>query len=282
MSIRKIICLSMVTVVFFLSVGNLKAQAVEDDELFKPVEIKDGVTLSILDCVASAFKNSPKIRRQKYNLDIAKSNLGIAKSQYFPVINLNAGFYNENNSDNIYYNSHYRELPSVGVSINKLVWNFGKTTAYIKMEEFYKIGAEYEFMDSLCSTLFDVKAKYYALLKSQALLQVAKNNLEINEKFLKLATSKKDVDKTTAGLNLSEAKVRYIEAENDYKNAKIDLNNAMYLDNQPDYKIKDTQTFTYQNDYAYQNKGEKNEVFANLYKTCNGTVFSLYKKNLSA
>ena len=212
MSIRKIICLSMVTVVFFLSVGNLKAQAVEDDELFKPVEIKDGVTLSILDCVASAFKNSPKIRRQKYNLDIAKSNLGIAKSQYFPVINLNAGFYNENNSDNIYYNSHYRELPSVGVSINKLVWNFGKTTAYIKMEEFYKIGAEYEFMDSLCSTLFDVKAKYYALLKSQALLQVAKNNLEINEKFLKLATSKKDVDKTTAGLNLSEAKVRYIEA----------------------------------------------------------------------
>ena len=50
----------MVTVVFFLSVGNLKAQAVEDDELFKPVEIKDGITLSILDCVASAFKNSPK------------------------------------------------------------------------------------------------------------------------------------------------------------------------------------------------------------------------------
>lgn len=31
----------------------------------------------------------------------------------------------------------------------------------------------------------------------------------------------------------------------------------MYLDNQPDYKIKDTRTFTYQNDYAYQNKGEK-------------------------
>ena len=187
----------MVTVVFFLSVGNLKAQAVEDDELFKPVEIKDGVTLSILDCVASAFKNSPKIRRQKYNLDIAKSNLGIAKSQYFPVINLNAGFYNENNSDNIYYNSHYRELPSVGVSINKLVWNFGKTTAYIKMEEFYKIGAEYEFMDSLCSTLFDVKAKYYALLKSQALLQVAKNNLEINEKYRGLGLSYQLLDYAT-------------------------------------------------------------------------------------
>ena len=32
-----------------------------DDELFHPIEIKDGSSISILDCVASAFKNSPKI-----------------------------------------------------------------------------------------------------------------------------------------------------------------------------------------------------------------------------
>ena len=40
------------------------------------------------------------------------------------------------NSDSIYYDRHYRDLPAVGVSINKLVWDFGKTTAYMKMEEF--------------------------------------------------------------------------------------------------------------------------------------------------
>ena len=128
MSTKRIVCVAMIFVALS-SVTNLQSYAIEEDELFKPIDIKDGTTLSVLDCVAAAFKNSPKIRRQKYNLDIAKSNLGIAKSQYFPVISANAGFYNENNSDNIYYNSHYRELPSVGVAINKLVWNFGKTTA---------------------------------------------------------------------------------------------------------------------------------------------------------
>ena len=259
MGIRKFAC--WVFVLLTLQVGCIKVFAIEDDDLFKPVDIHDGSVLTILDCVSTAFKNSPKIKRQKYNLDIAKSNLGIAKSQYFPVINIGAGFYNENNSDNNYYNSHYRELPSVGVSVNKLVWNFGKTTAYIKMEEFYKIGAEYEFMDSLCNTLFDVKLRYYALLRAKALQLVAQNNVEINEKFLKLAQTKRRPDIKTAELNLSESEIKLLEAQNEYKNAKIDLNNSMYLDSQPDYTIKDTHTFSYGNDYAYNEKSNRSEAF---------------------
>ena len=251
MDMKKIVCFAFLVLLLMLT-GNITLAVEDDDELFQPIEIKDGITISVLDCVASAFKNSPKIRKQKYNLDIAKSNLGIARSQYFPVINAGAGFYNENNSDNIYYNSHYRELPTVGLTVNKLVWNFGKTTAYIKMEEFYKIGAEYEFMDSLCSTLFDVKAKYYALLKAKAISQVAQNNVEISEHILKLA--KKNPDLATAKIHLSEAKIQLIDSTNAYKNAKIDLDNAMFLDNQPDYTIKNTPTFNFNNDFAYKKK----------------------------
>ena len=245
--------------------GFLKAYGQDDDELFKLVEVKDGTTLSVIDCVAVAFKNSPKIKRKKYNLDIAKSNLGIAKSQYFPVINAGAGFYNENNSDNIYYNSHYRELPSVGVSVNKLIWNFGKTTAYIKMEEFYKIGAEYEFIDSLCSTLFDIKGKYYNLLRSRALLDIAKYNVDINEKFVKLASAKEKADLTTAELNLSEAQVQYIEAVNNFNNEQVNLTNAMYLESQPEYMIQPTKTFAYSDGFAYNPKEKYSE---NFYRSC--------------
>ena len=248
---KKIFCLVLLSILFILA-GNVNTLAIEDDEdeLFNnPVTMQDGISVSVFDCVASAFKNSPRIRKQKYNLDIAKSNLGIAKSQYFPVINAGAGFYNENNSDNIYYNSHYRELPTVGVTVNKLVWNFGKTTAYIKMEEFYKIGAEYEFMDSLCSTLFDVKAKYYALLRAKALLRIAENNVKMNENIVKI--SKKNPDITTAKTHLSEAKIQLIDAQNDVKNAKVNLDNAMYLDNQPNYEIKNTPTFAFNEEFDF-------------------------------
>lgn len=262
MNMKKIFCLILITITFILAGNNSNTLAIEndEDELFNnPITIKDGISVSIFDCVATAFKNSPYIRKQKYNLDIAKSNLGIAHSQYFPVINTGAGFYNENNSDNIYYNSHYRELPTVGITINKLVWNFGKTTAYIKMEEFYKIGAEYEFMDSLCSTLFNVKEKYYKLLKAQALLQVAQNNVEINKNIVKLA--KKNPDLTTAKIHLSEAEIQLIDAQNNFKNAKVDLDNAMFLDNQLNYTIKNTPTFAFNNNFAYKSNNNNNPTF---------------------
>lgn len=260
MSLKRLILFFILLLCIFLPLGGLNVLAVEDDDLFNPVDIKDGMELSVLDCVSLAFKNSPKVRRQKYNLDIAKSNVGVAKSRYFPVISVGAGFYNENNSDNIYYNSHYRYLPSVGVTINKLVWDFGKSTAYIKMEEFYKIGAEYEFMDSLCSTLFDVKQKYYSLLKAKALLFIAEDNVKINENFVNLAQKNKDADLTTARLNLSESRVKYIEAKNNYNNARVDLNNAMYLDSQPDFTIKNTHTFAYDNEFAYGQKPSNEQI----------------------
>ena len=229
------------TLVVALVILTCSAQAIEEELFFRPIEIKDGSSINIMDCVSAAFKNSPKIKRQKYNLDIAKSKVGIAKSQYFPVLSAGAGFYNENNSDNIYYNSHYREIPNVGVSINKLIWNFGKTTAFIKMEEFYKIAAEYEFMDSLCATLFDVKAKYYNVLKEQAMGRVWQENIKINERFLKLA--KKEPDISSAKVYLSQSKVKMLDAQNGLKNAIVDLNNSMYLDGHPDYKLQNTPTF---------------------------------------
>ena len=126
-----------------LSIAQASAHGDDELEFFHPVEITKNKPLSIADCISLAYQNSPKIKRQKYNLDIAKSNLGIARAGYFPVINAGVGIYNEYNSDSIYYDRHYRDLPAVGVSINKMVWDFGKTTANIKMEKFYKIGAEY-------------------------------------------------------------------------------------------------------------------------------------------
>jgi len=249
---------------FALQIGNINAFAIEEHDhadLFKTVEVKNGSVLSVIDCVALAFQNSPKIKRQKYNLDLAKSNVGVAKSQYFPVISAGVGFLNENNSNGRDYDRYYRELPNVGVSINQLIYNFGKTTAFIKMEEFYKIGAEYEFMDSLCHALFDVKLKYYALLKAKALMQIAKNDVEINEEFVNITKNRNKEDFLTAQLNLNNAQIKYIDAKNNFKNSKLDLNNSMYLTTDTNYSISDTHTFSYNNEYSYNEVQGKSEPF---------------------
>lgn len=239
-------------VVLFFSIIPAGSHEVNDEhsEFFKTVVVKDGTNLTIAECVALAFKNSPEIKRKKYELDIAKSNLGIAKSAFFPVIGAGAGFYSQNNSNrNLDY---YKELPNIAVTVNQLVWDFGKSTANIKMEEFYKIGAEYEFMDSLCETLFNVKEKYYEMLKAQALVQIAKDNIKICEKYV--ATAKNKPDRVTAELYLKKAKFELCYLENNQRNAKVNLSNAMFLDNAVDYTISNTNTFNYDNDYGYINE----------------------------
>ena len=237
--------------------GNIQTLAHDDhddihSELFKTVVVKDGTDLNIVECVALAFKNSPKIKRKKYELDVAKSNVGVAKSVFFPVIGAGVGFHNENNTNRDVYSKYYRELPNVGVAVNQLVWDFGKSTANIKMEEFYKIGAEYEFVDSLCMTLFDVKLKYYEVLNAQALVNIAEDNVKICRKYLKIAKGK--ADKTTASVNLSKALFELAYAQTVLKNAKVNLSNAMYVDNTPQYNIKNTPTFAYNHDYGYENQ----------------------------
>lgn len=244
MSIKKIFYL-----VFVMFTVCCTAYSIDEHELYsRKVDVKQGSTLSIADCVAVAFKNSPKIKRHKYELDIAKGNLGVARSVYFPIFSVGAGFYNENNSNDIYYDRTYRNLPSVGVSLNKLIWDFGKSTAMIKMEEFYKIAAEYEFVDSICATLFDTKAKYYNVLKAQAKLNIAKQNLEFYKRFVDEATD--SIDKKSAQANVNFAKTQYLDAENDLKNAKVDLQNSMYLDKPVNFNILTTKTFGLNSDFA--------------------------------
>ena len=230
------------------------AHSIDDEhsELFKTVVVKDGTELNIVQCAALAFKNNPKIKHKKYELDLAKSNLGRAKSAFFPVIGAGVGFYNENNSNTPTFNRYYRELPNVAVTVNQLIWDFGKSTANIKMEEFYKIGAEYEFMDSICATLFNVKEKYYEVLKAQALEQIAEDNVIICKKYLEKA--KGTPDKTTAELHLSKALFELAYAQTALKNAKVNLSNAMYIENPPNYTISSTKTFDYKHDYGYEDK----------------------------
>ena len=227
----------------------------DHSELFNKIFIEKNDVLSVADCVSIAFYNSPVIKKYKYNLDLAKSNVGIAKSEYFPVIGAGVNFTNTNHSFGTEYHDHLREFPDVAVTINQLVYNFGKTTSYIKMEEFYKIGAEYEFIDSLCQTLFDVKEKYYALLLAQSKLKVEKKNFELNEQFLNMAEklAKKDklriADTSSARFNYNVARVRYLQAKHDFDNAKIDLNNAMYVIEPEEYTIRDTDTYSYKGEF---------------------------------
>ena len=268
-----------------LILAALKVYAVEEPT------VKNGDNLSLDECVSVAINNSPLIKGKAYNLQIAVSNVGIAKSSYFPSLGYDVGIYQDYNSNKNYNGSSNRELPEVNVYLSQLLWNFGKANSLIRMERFYKLAAEYEFLDSICNTIFDVKMKYNALLKAGAMVEIAKNNVLINmkntERAKKLAAKDKKykIDLTTAEIYLKEAKIKLVDAENNYNLALADLGNSLYIAPAPEFSVKKLDTFNFNDIYMPQSvlqnddsNGDKNIVEVALKSKIKKTETSKFKK----
>ena len=227
-----------------------------------PKNITDESILSIKDCISIGLQNSPIIKEHAYMIDIAKNNTNAAKSIFFPELSAHAGYTRGFNTNVDDFEKTYRELPYVGVYLKQMIWDFGKTIANIRMEEFLKIAAQYEFEDSVCSSVFEIKTHYYKLLKAKAEYEAEKTNLDIEENIVKdieklvKAGKKNNSDLSNAKTELLTIKSNLLIKEDNLKNSWEELNNAMYFQNAPNYTIYETQSFSY--------NPQKQTVFKNV------------------
>lgn len=218
------------------------------------MSVEKNAILNIKDCITIALQNSPKIKKARYNYGIAKGNLGIAKSEYFPTLGIGTGYNITDNNNN--RRSTNTNIYSAEANINQLIWNFGKTNANIKMYNFDRVAALYEFEDMVLETIFGVKTNYYGVLAAKATLDVNRANVQINERNYQRTKAyfeegiKSKIDLVNAEVYLSDSKVTLVESEKAYKNALVQLNNSMYIAFAPEYEIENTETFNFQNNYT--------------------------------
>ena len=238
--------------VILLSTG-LQAYAVQT---IQAIQIEKDSALSLNDCIKIALNNSPVVKRSIFNYDIAVSSVGVAKSAYFPSISLGVGYnqsFGERSNGRSYQS---RTLPGFDASLSQLLWNFGKTGANIRMEKFNRIAAEFDFDETVLTTIFNVKLQYYAVLAARSLMEVEKLNVQINERNYQRTLAyyeegiRSKIDLVNAEVNLSDSKIALVRAENTYKNAIVSLNNAMYVAYAPEYRIMNTETFNLDNPYV--------------------------------
>ena len=77
----------IITLILALCLTTTSVWAIEEQ-----AGIQKNAVLNIKDCVSIALQNSPKIKKAKYNYGIAKGNVGIAKSGYFPTLGVGTGY----------------------------------------------------------------------------------------------------------------------------------------------------------------------------------------------
>lgn len=218
------------------------------------IKVEQGSILSLNDCISIALNNNPAIKNARYNYGISKSNVGVARSEFFPTIGVGTGYnYNDTNTNRYATNTN---VYSVEATLNQLLWNFGRTNAHIKMQKFYLIADEYLFDNTVRETTFTVKQKYYEVLAARATVLINKAYVDINERNYQRTKAyydegiKSKIDLVNAEVTLSDSKISLIKSENSYKNSLVNLNNAMYLTKAPNYSIAGTEGFNIQDNVA--------------------------------
>ena len=217
-------------------------------------EIEKGVTLSVDDCIELAIKNSPEIQIYEQQIKMQDYKVGQSKASYFPTVGASIG-HDYGNTD-VGYRATQSKTSTARVSLNQLIYSFGKVFSQVKMQKFYKIAAEYDLQTAILNATNRVKSAYYAVLAAKANVDIQKANVQVNERqydrtkafFDEGLVSK--IDLVNQEVYLSDAKIGLVSAENLYQNSIVNLNNAMYVVNAPEYNIENTETFNFKNNYA--------------------------------
>lgn len=239
---RKIL---LITFILLLSC-QYRAEAIE--------EITKGATLSVDDCVELAIKNSPQIKIYEKYIEMQDFKVGQTKANYFPTIGASVG--QDYGNTDVGYRSTQSKNSSARIALNQLIYSFGKVFSQVKMQKFYKIAAEYDLQNAILDTTNNVKSAYYAVLGAKANVDIQRANVLVNERQYNRTKAFFDeglvskIDLVNQEVYLSDAKINLVSAENLYQNAVVQLNNAMYIVNAPEYQIENTETFNFKSNYA--------------------------------
>lgn len=145
--------------------------------------------------ISKAVDNNYDVLTAQHRIEAARQVYRAAKADYFPTVDINAGWNLDATSGTIHKEHTHAQLMkyfSLGLSMNWEIDVFGRVQAKIKSAKasYQATGAEYDAtLVSLCSNL--AKA-YIQLRKSQCELEIAKRTVANNEENLKLAKARFD------------------------------------------------------------------------------------------
>ncbi|MCR4881127.1 MAG: TolC family protein [bacterium] len=209
--------------------------------------IDETVILSLDDCVKKALENNPQIRSAFNNSEIYRTKIGQAWANYFPTFNISSG-YTRNRFFSLNFSvpqRYYNYFNAMDGNLSMLLFDFGKTKATADMSKKAYESTLANLDETINTIIYDVKEAYYSLLHAIEKQNVYADSVQSYELQLKQAEAfyligtKPKIDVTMAQYNLGNAQLGYIKASNEVKLATAQLNNAMGVPEENNYKILD-------------------------------------------
>ena len=203
--------------------------------------------LTLDQCIEITLKRNPSLAAAESTMNAAGTRVGQARSAYYPQVNLSADY--TKYSPYTDPNNASQDLYQGTASLTQNIFDFGKTPSQVRIQRLNYDASREDRRDVYSQVVFNVKQAYYTLLQTEKNREVAIETVKLTQDQLDQARGffdagvKSKYDVTSAEVNLSNARLAQIRAENSVQIARVTLKNAMGSPDLPDFPIVDTLAF---------------------------------------
>lgn len=219
--------------------------------------VQEGEQLNLQRCIEISLRQHPDIRASKNSVDVNKSRMEQAKSNYFPQIDASAAYSRTRpasgsrnfSSSSSFDTSRSYDQYNGSITLRQNLFDFGKTGTQVNIQRLYIDASIFDFQNVSEQVILNLKKAYYSVLKAKRNRSVAEETVGQFQEHLKQAKAfyevgtKPKFDVTKAEVDLSAAKLNLIKAENTLRLAIVTLNNAMGIPEAPRYDLHDNLSY---------------------------------------
>jgi outer membrane protein len=202
-----------------------------------PCAAQNTQNLSLADAEKIAVQNHPQIQAAGYLAIAAQAQVTQARSAYYPqAVGSLTGVEAEHDSRiaaGALNNPIIYDRYANGVAVGQLVTDFGRTHELVKSSSLHADAQKENVVTSRADVLVNVDRAYYSVLRAQAVLKVAeetvKNRQLVSDQITALEKNKlkSGLDVSFANVDLAEAQLLLIQAQNGVEASYADLSTAL-------------------------------------------------------
>lgn len=220
------------------------SQRGERTATFSEYRFPQGTALALDDFEGIALDANPKIFQARQAVISAQLAVKDIRADYVPTIDAAASYTRKTNNTTkrgqSFHNDGYNQ---VGVTVDLLLWDFGKTDAKYRQAVENLVAAEKELRSAENLVRYNVRTAYFELCRSRELNIVAEQSVSQYREHLAQMRAKREAGKgtkydcTKAEVDYNNALLQSISTENDVKTARANLNLALGFAETPNYEI---------------------------------------------
>jgi outer membrane protein len=231
------------------STAQMTGQPAATSQTSTPVAGQQTQELTLQDAERIAVQNHPLVQGAAALANAAKAQVTEARSSYYPTVYGSAtGVDAENNSRiaaGALNNPVIYERYANGITVDQLVTDFGRTHELVKSSDLHAKAQQENVVTTRADVLLGVDQAYYAVLRANSVLTVAQQTVKerqlVSDQITALEKNqlRSGLDVSFANVNLAQAQLLLIQAQNDVEAAQAQLSAALGYGDQRTFHLQD-------------------------------------------